>query len=204
MSYPRVYPTAQGPLVRVAERFAQRARRRRVEQFVRLAAIGPSTRIVDIGCGRLGLRELAPELDITGVDMNEHPEYPGPFVCADATERLPFLDDEFDLAYANSVIEHIAPDSRAAFAREVRRVARGWYVQTPAFGFPVEPHSLLPAAHWLPASWRRRYWRLGASGSDPDAISLLGRREFEALFGPAFAERFGPLAKSWIAFRRPE
>ncbi|MBV9799118.1 MAG: class I SAM-dependent methyltransferase [Solirubrobacterales bacterium] len=204
MSNPRVYPTAQGPLVRVAERFAQPARRRRVEQFVRLAAIGPSTRIVDIGCGRLGLRELAPDLDITGVDVNEHPEYPGPFVCADATERLPFFDDEFDLAYANSVIEHIAPDARAAFAREVRRVARGWYVQTPAFGFPVEPHSLLPGAHWLPAPWRRRYWRLGASGSDPDAISLLGRREFEALFGPAFAERFGPLAKSWIAFRRPE
>jgi SAM-dependent methyltransferase len=200
---PRVYPTAHGPLASVAERFAQRARRRRVEQFVRLAAVGPSTRIVDIGCGALGLRELAPGLDITGVDMSDQHDYPGPFVRADATERLPFADNEFDLAYSNSVVEHIAPDRRTDFAREVRRVARGWYVQTPAVGFPVEPHSLLPAAHWLPASWRRRYWKLGASGSDPDTIRLLGRDELEALFGPAFAERFGPLTKSWIAFRKP-
>lgn len=203
MPNPSVYRTSQGLLVQVAERFAQNARRRRVEQLARLAAVGPATRIVDIGCGRLGLREYAPGLDITGVDISDNPEYPGPFVRADATERLPFADDEFDLAYANSVIEHIPPDRRAAFAHEVCRVARGWYVQTPAFGFPVEPHALLPAAHWLPASWRRRYWHLGASGSDPDTIRLLRREELEALFGPAFAERLGPLAKSWIALREP-
>lgn len=189
--------------MRVAERFSQRARRRRVEQLVHLAAILPSTRIVDIGCGPMGLRELAPDLDITGVDMRHHPGYPGPFVCADATEPLPFSDGEFDLAYSNSVIEHIPVEKRPAFAREVRRVARGWYVQTPALGFLLEPHSLLPAAHWLPASWRRRYWQLGASGSDPDTIQLLARDELEALFGPAFPERFGPVVKSWISFRKP-
>jgi SAM-dependent methyltransferase len=199
----RVYSTAQGPLAPVAERFSQRARRHRVEQFLHLAAAGPGTRIVDIGCGSVGLKELAPELDVTGVDVSEQPDYPGPFVRADATERLPFSDDEFDLAYANSVIEHVAPGKRAAFAYELRRVASGWYVQTPAVGFPIEPHSLLPAAHWLPRSWRRRYWQLGASGSDPDTIQLLRRGELESLFGPAFPERFGALAKSWIVFRKP-
>jgi hypothetical protein len=123
-------------------------------------------------------------------------------VRADATQRLPFDDGEFDIAYANSVIEHISPERRPAFAREVRRVARGWYVQTPAVSFPIEPHSLLPAAHWLPRAPRRVYWRLGA-GSDPDEIRLLRRSELEGLFGPAFRERFGPFTKSWICIRLP-
>ena len=41
------------------------------------------------------------------------------------------------------MIEHVAPERRDAFARELRRVARGWFVQTPALSFPIEPHALL-------------------------------------------------------------
>jgi SAM-dependent methyltransferase len=166
--------------------------------------VRPATRIVDIGCGPIGLIALAPELNITGVDLLERPEYPGAFVRADATEELPFADDEFDLAYCNSVIEHIAPDRRERFAYEVRRVARGWYVQTPALSFPIEPHSLLPGAHWLPRGLRRAYWRVGATGSSVDEINLLPRRELEQLFGPAERERLGPLTKSWISLRAPD
>jgi hypothetical protein len=32
-------------------------------------------------------------------------------------------------------------------------------------------------------------------------ISLLGRRDLEALFGPAAPERVGPLTKSWVSVR---
>jgi SAM-dependent methyltransferase len=199
---PSAFARARGPLPRLAAPLSQRARARRVLRFRELTGATAETRIVDVGCGGLGLISLAPDLAITGVDLYDRPEYPGPLVRADATQRLPFADDEFDLAYASSVIEHIAPDRRRAFADEVRRVARGWYVQTPAIAFPVEPHSLLPAAHWLPIGIRRRYWRLGA-GSDVDEIQLLPRRELESLFGPAIPERFGPLTKSWISARPP-
>ena len=94
-----------------------------------------------------------------------------------------------------------APADRAAFAAEVRRVARGWWVQTPAWSFPIEPHALLPFAHWLPVGLRRRYWRLGAAGGWEE-IALLRRGELAALLpgSTLLAERFGPLAKSWIAF----
>ena len=187
----------------VAEPFAARARLRRLEQFLRVTGAGPETRILDIGCGGFGLRALLPGFDITGVDVIERPEYHGPFVCADATKELPFADQEFDIAYASSVIEHIAPTLRPTFASELRRVGRGWYVQTPAITFPIEPHALLPAAHWLPPAARRRYWRLGAGG-DPDEVQLLRRRELERLFGPAVRERFGALTKSWICIRAPE
>jgi SAM-dependent methyltransferase len=197
-----VYETARGPLPRLAEPFALRARERRHAEFLALARVDRTTRILDVGCGSAGLRARAPELDVTGVDLVDRPGYGGRMVVADAAEGLPFADGEFDLVYANSVIEHVSPERRSRFAAEVRRVGRGWYVQTPAASFPVEPHSLLPGAHWLGPGLRRVYWRLGAAGHWED-VRLLGRRELEALFGPAVPERFGPLTKSWISVRPP-
>ncbi len=198
-----VYATARpGLRSRLGSRLAARARQRRHERFRALTGADERTRILDVGCGALGLRALEPALAITGTDLADRPDYPGPFVQADATDRLPFDDGAFDLAYSSSVIEHVAPERRAAFAREVRRVARGWWVQTPAWSFPVEPHALLPFAHWLPPSVRRPYWRLGVAGGWED-IALLRRGELEALFGPAVPERLGPLAKSWISVHTP-
>jgi len=196
-----VYATAKpGLRARAASLAAGRARRRRHERLFALTGVTAQSRIVDIGCGRIGLRRHEPDRDITGVDVMQRPDYPGPFVRADATRGLPFADGEFDLAYCSSVIEHVPREQRAAFARELRRVARGWYVQTPAFSFPVEPHALLPAAHWLPAALRRPYWRLGVAG-DWEDIALLRRAEMAALFGEPVAERVGPLVKSWVSVR---
>ena len=197
-----VYATARGPLARMASPLAARARRRRHERFFALTRLAPGARVLDVGCGRIGLRALEPHLDITGVDLIERPDYPGPFVRADAASGLPFADEEFDLVCCSSVIEHVPRARRAAFAREIRRVGRGWFVQTPAFSFPVEPHSLLPAAHWLPLAVRKRYWKLGAAG-DWEEIALLRRHELEDLFGPALPERLGPLVKSWVCVSPP-
>ncbi|HEX7301209.1 MAG TPA: class I SAM-dependent methyltransferase [Solirubrobacteraceae bacterium] len=199
---PDVYATARGRLrARLASPLAARARARRHQRLFALTGLRPGMRVVDIGCGALGLRALEPDLDITGVDLAARPQYPGPFVRADAAQRLPFDDAAFDLAYSSSVIEHVDPSRRAAFAGEVRRVARGWFVQTPALSFPIEPHALLPLAHWLPPTLRRPYWRLGASGAWED-IRLLRRAELVELFGePVLAERFAGVVKSWIALR---
>jgi SAM-dependent methyltransferase len=199
---PQVYATARGPLARVASPYAARARRRRHERFFALTHLQEGARVLDVGCGALGLRALEATLDITGVDLAERPDYPGPFVRADAAAGLPFEDGEFDLAYCSSVIEHVPPERREAFAAELRRVGRGWFVQTPAYSFPLEPHSLLPVAHWLPPRLRRPYWRLGAAG-EWEEIELLRRGELEALFGPAQAERWGPLVKSWVCVSPP-
>ena len=197
----KLYATAPGRFrARIAAPLAARARAARHRRFFGLTGVRPGMRIVDIGCGALGLRAFEPDLDVTGVDVLPRPDYPGPFVQADAAEGLPFPHGEFDLAYCSSVIEHVPRERRTAFAAEVRRVGRGWYVQTPARSFPIEPHALLPFAHWLPVALRQHYWRLGASGAWEE-IHLLGRRELEALFGPARAERIGPLTKSWVCVR---
>jgi SAM-dependent methyltransferase len=196
-----VYATARpGLRARAASVASGRARERRHARLFALTGATAGSRILDVGCGRLGLRRHEPDLDVTGVDLAPRPDYPGPFVRANVLEGLPFADGAFDLAYCSSVIEHVAPRDRAAFARELRRVARGWYVQTPAFSFPVEPHALLPIAHWLPPRLRRAYWRLGVAG-DWEQIELLRRAEMAALFGEPVAERVGPLVKSWVSIR---
>jgi SAM-dependent methyltransferase len=202
-SPPRVYATARGPLARLASPLSARARAARHERFFALTSLPPGARVLDVGCGRLGLRALEPELDITGVDLAERPDYPGPFVRANAAAGLPFADGQFDLVYCSSVIEHVPPPRRAAFAAELRRVGRGWFVQTPARSFPIEPHSLLPGAHWLPSRLRRGYWRLGATGGWEE-ISLLSRAQLESLFGPAAPERVGGLVKSWVCVSLPD
>jgi SAM-dependent methyltransferase len=197
-----VYATARGPLARVASPLAARARARRHARLFALTRLRPGARVLDVGCGRIGLRALEPTLDITGVDVLARPEYPGPFVQADAAAGLPFAAGEFDLVYCSSVIEHVHPERRTEFAAEIRRVGKGWFVQTPAYSFPIEPHSLLPGAHWLPRGLRQRYWRLGAARSWEE-LWLLRRAEIERLFGAAVAERFGPIVKSWVCVHAP-
>jgi SAM-dependent methyltransferase len=197
-----VYATAsrRNAAVRFLSRRASEARERRHAAFFPLTGVTPGARVLDVGSGGLGLRALEPDLDVTGVDIADRPDYPGPFVQADAARELPFEDGAFDLAYSNSVIEHVEPARRARFAAELRRVARGWYVQTPAIGFPLDPHSLLPFAHWLPVALRKPYWRLGAGG-EWEEIHLLRRAEMAALFGPPRPERVAGLTKSWVSLQ---
>jgi SAM-dependent methyltransferase len=202
-----VYGSArQNPLTRLASRVAARSRTRRYATFVERTGLRPNDTILDVGCGSLGLRALMPagEADrITGVDRLPQPSYPGTFVQGDAT-ALPFADGEFDVVYCNSLIEHLPPDARPALARELKRVSRRWFVQTPNRWFPVEPHVLLPLFQFLPENARRRLWRFGQAGGEFEDIHLLDERELRRLFPGAeiVRERVGPLTKSLMAISR--
>jgi len=75
--------------------------------------------------------------------------------------RIPAPDKTFDLLICNSVLEHVPVNERAALCREMSRVSRAVFLQTPAWSFPVEPHFLLPFVHWLPR--RLGYWLVHVS-----------------------------------------
>ncbi len=120
--------------------------------------------------------------------------YPGlTFIRADG-RRLPFKDASFDFVHSNAVLEHVGSRERQTiFLREVWRVARkGIFVTTPNRWFPVEFHTVLPFAHWLPAPLFRGILR--TLGMDffarEENLNLLSRRDLASLARQAGIERF--------------
>jgi hypothetical protein len=139
------------------------------------------------------------------------------FVAADGCDlRGRFVDGSFHVVHSNSVIEHVGDWQRmSAFAAEVRRLAPAYFVQTPNFWFPVEPHFMAPLFHWLPAPVRVALLRrldLGHRTRQPDvgraveqveSVHLLDRAVLAHLFPDArlLTERVLGLPKSLIAIR---
>jgi hypothetical protein len=107
--------------------------------------------------------------------------------------------------FSNSVIEHMgAFGEQARFAKEVRRVGRRYFVQTPNRWFPLEPHYLVPGFQFLPVfvqKWLHTHCDLGnIRKTEPfGTIRLMTRNELQELFPGAhiLPERVGPLVKSW-------
>jgi SAM-dependent methyltransferase len=191
----------RGALARIAEPFSRRARQRRHDLYRRAMSPKLEDRILDVGCGTEGLAGFERDADITGLDAIDRPGYPGRrFVRGDA-RALPFEPGSFEIAYSNSLVEHLDPADRPRFAAEIRRVAGRYWVQTPNRYFPIEPHVLLPGFQFLPEGARRRLWRLGMPRTPYEPIELLSAAELHQLFPDAviLRERFAGLTKSLIA-----
>jgi hypothetical protein len=122
-------------------------------------------------------------------------------------------DKSFHLAHSNSVIEHVGSwENKVRFALEIQRVAETYYLQTPNYWFPLEPHFVTLFFHWLPESMRIKlvqHFDLGwvskrrdydAAKTIVDSCSLLSAKEIRRLFPNAslFRERFFGLTKSLI------
>lgn len=137
-------------------------------------------------------------------------------VAGDATNLHMFADQSFDLVFSNSVIEHLFTwENQQKMAAEVQRVSKRFFIQTPNYWFPVEPHWVFPLFQYLPFSLRvflTRNFSLGhiqKSLSKREAIEqvkeirLLSLQEMKQLFPDAsiYAEKFVGLDKSFIAYR---
>ena len=140
------------------------------------------------------------------------------FAEGDGCDLSRYENNSFDIVHSNSVIEHLGgPGLRLAFAAEVRRLAPSYFVQTPNFWFPVEPHFMFPVIHWLPEGLRadllarmplgiyRRAESRGDALRAVRAICLLTRRQMAELFpdGRILTERLALLPKSLVAVRGP-
>lgn len=133
-------------------------------------------------------------------------------LTADALD-LPFADRTFDIAHSNAVIEHVGPrHAQARFLAEMTRVANTGFVSTPNRWFPVDSHTNVPLAHWLP---RRAFVatlrRLGRLAPNEEWITwLLSSRAFQRL-APNDLELqlirqrlVGITAVATLVFRHPE
>ena len=196
--------------------------------IARVPRSGEGLRILDLGgradyWQRIGFDWLAQQgaqitlLNIDAGDFAAPDDMPEGMVTAVSGDArgLDFEDNAFDLAHANSVIEHVGLwNDMCAFAIEVRRVARSYYVQTPNYWFPIDPHFWqAPFIHWLPRPMRAgllrafplakggRAGNLGHAYYYADSNILLTRGQLRFLFPEAeiVAERVAALPKSYIA-----
>ena len=145
-----------------------------------------------------------------------------PVVIGEA-EALPFPDGFFDIVYCSSVIEHVtvpktiiwdlrsgrefraaSRERQKAFANEIKRLGKRYFVQTPNRHFPIESHTWLPFVGWLPRRLLIPTLRLSnlfwVKTANPD-FHLLDRKEMSRLFEGAriVEERAFGLTKSLIA-----
>ncbi len=120
--------------------------------------------------------------------------YPGVrFVFADG-RNLPFADREFDYVHSSAVLEHVGSRGKQAdFLREAWRVAgKGLFVTTPNRWFPVEFHTVMPFAHWLPAAAFRKLCKIRDLEffASEDNLNLLSASQLGRLAKEAGVQNF--------------
>lgn len=136
------------------------------------------------------------------------------YLAGDATNLLAIDDDSYDIVFSNSVIEHLHNyENQQKMAKEILRVGKHHYIQTPNKYFFLEPHYVLPFFQFLPKKnqlfiltktpfSRMKRWEFYEAKNYVDEISLLSIAEMKSLFAHSslYYERFFGLKKSIIAY----
>lgn len=160
------------------------------------------------------------DYNITLLNLEEKPVKYKNFksVRGNACDLSEYRDQEFDIVFSNSVIEHLfTKDNQFKMAAEVRRVGRNYYIQTPNYYFPVEPHWLFPGYQFLPFDLRvflTKNFNLGHYRKAPNRekavervreVNLLTEGEMKQLFPEAKVKReyFMGLVKSISMYHFP-
>lgn len=202
---------------------AVRYRRRRFELFRSLIDRLPRpVNVLDVGGTEAFWRMVGfdgdPGVRITTLNIEPPQKSTLPNLTAlqgDARDMPQFADGSFEVVFSNSVIEHVGGrENQRRVAREILRVGRAYFVQTPNRHFPIEPHFLFPFFQYLPVPTRIylvTHFNIGWTGrmSDREAarefvesIELLDGHTFRDLFPLAriWEEKFFGLVKSFVAY----
>ncbi len=138
-------------------------------------------------------------------------------IVGDGRNMPEFRNGEFDVVFSNSVIEHVGNyEDQKRMAKELRRVGKRFFLQTPNYYFPFEPHFLFPCFQFFPVWFKVfmiRHFNLGWCDRLPDrnqaiqavhSVRLLKKRELKELFPGAtiHKERIGGLVYSFIVTGR--
>jgi len=202
--------------------YATQMRRRRFQHFLGLLNNVPHPlTILDVG-GTQGFWERMgfvgePGVAFTILNLEPQAVRYDHFhsIVGDATDLSLFADASFDVVFSNSVIEHVGNLShQRRMAQEIRRVGRRYFLQTPNYYFPIEPHFLFPGFQWLPLetrAWLLHHFDLGwykrqptraAARQEAAAVTLLRKNELLSLFPGAqlYCEKVLGLTKSFVVY----
>jgi len=204
-------------------------RRERIKVFKNyLKDIGlPEINILDVGGTpvfwknmMLEHKEYNLKITLLNLDKLNQEDNAFTYVQGDAREMSMFNDKQFDLVFSNSVIEHVAGEDGVTFldqknmANEIIRIGKRFYVQTPNYWFPMEPHFLCPFFQYFPI-WVKgfllRSFNLGWYSKTKDkeeslriakSIRLLTLKEMNTLFpnSHTYKEKFYGFVKSFTKY----
>lgn len=187
-----------------AESVNQQFRAKRFQHFISLynqLNQDNTIRILDVGGTELYWERMnfvaERNVEITLVNLDKitthHPKIRS--VQGDACNLSCFSDKEFDIVFSNSVIEHLFTfENQQKMANEVMRIGKNYYVQTPNYYFPIEPHWMFPFFQFLPYSLKVKLTQNFNLGHYPkaedivvakrrvDEVQLLSRKEMQLLF----------------------
>ncbi len=203
---------------------ANKLRRKRFTLFLNLIKDIPKpVRIIDVGGTELFWEQMGfsgnPDSEITLLNLKSEPvKNPNiKSISGDARDMSQFAENEFDIAFSNSVIEHVGDfNDQNKMAAEMKRIARGIFLQTPNYYFPVEPHFLFPFFQFMPLWLKTRLlmnFYLGWHSRIPDkekareicrTIRLLKKSELKTLFSGSeiHKEYFFGMVKSFIVIQK--
>lgn len=137
------------------------------------------------------------------------------FIKLDVSGLGYFRDREFELVYSNSLIEHLPSfDDQKKLAEEIMRIGMHYFVQTPNFNFPIEPHFLFPFFQYLSDETKVKLlmkhqlgWYEKQSSRDEAlklarSINMLNKNKLMQIFpgGKIIPEKYFALTKSFIVY----
>jgi len=137
------------------------------------------------------------------------------FLKNDVRDLSFIKDKEYDLIYSNSLIEHLNNfDEQKKLAKEIQRTGKKYFIQTPNYYFPVEPHFLFPFFQFLSVDMKTKLisnFNLGWFEKQTDivkarelanSIKLLKEKELKEIFPGCkiYKEKYFSLNKSFIAY----
>jgi ubiquinone/menaquinone biosynthesis C-methylase UbiE len=196
--------------------YSFRLRKKRFNLFINTLKVTKNDSILDVGGSEATWLGTGYEKNVTLLNISFSDKRISDFnyIIGDACNMHQIADKQFDIVFSNSVIEHVGlKDKQRAFAREVERVTKKYWVQTPNKHFPIEPHFLFPFFQYFPQKlqlWIGLRWKfshLKRNGENiPDELSrlkLLTQSELSELFPKAkqFSESFLGLTKSLIILK---
>jgi len=194
--------------------FSARSRRKRMRDYVELMGVAEGMSVLDLGGQPMIWDIVRSPLDITILNLPGVAERKATshhtirYVEGDACRVVNFAAGQFDTVFSNSVIEHVGPANKQAdFAREVRRLGKSYWVQTPSKWFPIEAHCGMPFWWFYPPKLRQyciERWRrkLPAWTKMVEETTVLTKADLKRLFPEATirVERFFGMPKSYIAY----
>jgi hypothetical protein len=99
---------------------------------------------------------------------------------------LPYVDGQFDWVFSNATLEHVGGTLRQwCFCREMMRVAKiGYFLSTPNYAFPIDPHTYIPGYHWMGPALQKKVVRFAPGFMDQwqAELRLVSKTELKSYF----------------------